>query len=303
MLAAVDVFRTPDERFQALPGYDFEPHYAEVDGLRLHYVDEPPADGAGHGRPIVCFHGEPTWGYLYRKMIPPLKEAGYRLICPDYAGFGRSDKPTDRDWYSYDRHSELMSKLLEALDLTNAVVVGQDWGGAIGLRWAVENANRVAALVIMNTGIFSGRVSKGFFAWRDFAAKNPDLPVAFVIQGATTTELPDEVVAGYEAPFPNAESKAGAAAFPLLVPTSEDDPTAVHQREVVADALSRWEKPALLCFSDQDPVFPFPKTGDRFIDLIPSVSEQVRIEGAAHFLQEDRGEQIAAEMLRFLSAS
>ena len=293
----MDVFRTPDERFDGLSGFDFEPHYAEVDGLRLHYVDE------GSGDPILCFHGEPTWAYLYRKMLPPLTDAGYRVICPDYAGFGRSDKPTDRDWYSYDCHSELMSKLLEGLDLSDVTVVAQDWGGAIGLRWAVENAERVAALVIMNTGIFSGRVSKGFMAWRDFATKNPDLPIGFVIQGATTTELPDDVVAGYEAPFPNAESKAGTAAFPLLVPTSEDDPTAVHQREVVADALSRWEKPVLLAFSDEDPVFPFPKAGERFIDLIPGVTEQVRIEGAAHFLQEDRGEQIAAEMVRFLDAS
>jgi len=293
----VDVFRTPDERFDGLSGFDFEPHYAELDGLRLHYVDE------GSGDPILCFHGEPTWAYLYRKMLPPLTDAGYRVICPDYAGFGRSDKPTDRDWYSYDRHSELMSKLLEGLDLSDVTVVVQDWGGAIGLRWAVENAERVAALVIMNTGIFSGRVSKGFMAWRDFATKNPDLPIGFVIQGATTTELPDDVVAGYEAPFPNAESKAGTAAFPLLVPTSEDDPTAVHQREVVADALSRWEKPVLLAFSDEDPVFPFPKAGERFIDLMPGVTEQVRIEGAAHFLQEDRGEQIAAEMVRFLDAS
>lgn len=297
----MDVFRTPDERFEGLPGFDFEPHYMEVDGLRLHYVDER-GDGAD-GRPIVCFHGEPTWAYLYRKMIPPLAEAGYRVIGPDYAGFGRSDKPTERGWYSYDRHSELMSKLLEGLDLTDATVVVQDWGGAIGLRWAVENADRVAALVIMNTGVFAGRVSKGFLAWRDFAAKNPDLPVGFVIQGATTTGLPDDVVAGYEAPFPNPESKAGAAAFPLLVPTEEDDPIAVHQREVVADGLSRWEKPVLLAFSDQDPVFPFPKAGQRYIDLIPSAEEQVRIEGAAHFLQEDRGEEIAAEMLRFLSAS
>jgi haloalkane dehalogenase len=293
----MDVFRTPDERFEGLSGFDFEPHYAEVDGLRLHYVDE------GTGAPVVCFHGEPTWAYLYRKMLPPLTDAGHRVVCPDYAGFGRSDKPTDRDWYSYDRHSELMSKLLGDLDLSGAVVVVQDWGGAIGLRWAVENADRVSALVIMNTGVFSGRVSKGFLAWRDFAAKNPDLPVGVVIQGATTTDLPDEVVAGYEAPFPNPASKAGAAAFPLLVPTSEDDPTAVHQREVVADALGRWEKPVLLAFSDEDPVFPFPKAGERFIDLIPSVDEQVRIEGAAHFLQEDRGEEIAAEMLRFLSAS
>jgi haloalkane dehalogenase len=290
----MDVFRTPDERFQGLPGYDFDPNYAEVDGLRLHYVDE------GEGRPIVCFHGEPTWAFLYRKMLPPLVEAGNRVICPDFAGFGRSDKPTDRGWYSYDRHVELMTELLDGIDLSDAVAVVQDWGGPIGLRWAMENADRVGALVILNTGLFTGRVSKGFMAWRNFAEKNPDLPVGVVINGATTSELPDEVVAGYEAPFPDAESKAGAAQFPLLVPIEEDANGAKEMRDVV-DALKRWEKPALVAFSDSDPVFPFPRAGERFIEWIPTVSAQVRIEGAAHFLQEDRGEQIAAEILRFLA--
>jgi haloalkane dehalogenase len=292
----VEVFRTPEERFEGLPGYGFDPNYAEIDGLRLHYVDE------GGGHPIVCFHGEPTWGFLYRMMLPPLVGPGYRVICPDYAGFGRSDKPTDRGWYGYDRHSELVSSLLARLDLSDAVVVVQDWGGPIGLRWAVENDDRVAALVILNTGLFTGRVSKGFLAWRDFAERNPDLPVGFVIQGATATAVSDEVIAAYEAPFPNQESKAGPAQFPLLVPTSEDEPMAVHQRQV-ADALSRWEKPALVAFSDQDPVFPYPKGGDRFVELIPSVDEQVRIEGAAHFLQEDAGERIAKETLSFLGDS
>jgi haloalkane dehalogenase len=292
--ATMDAFRTPDDRFVDLPGYDFEPHYAEVDGLRLHYVDE------GSGRPIVCFHGEPTWAYLYRKMVGPLVDGGYRVICPDYAGFGRSDKPTDRGWYTYDRHVELVTKLLAGLDLSDAVAVVQDWGGPIGLRWAVENADRVGALVILNTGIFTGRVSKGFLAWRDFAEKNPDLPVGVVIQGATTTELTDEVVAGYAAPFPTAESKAGAAQFPLLVPTEEGAPGANEMREVV-DALSRWEKPALVAFSDNDPVFPYPRAGERFVEWLPTVDDQVKIEGAAHFLQEDRGEQIAGEILRFLA--
>jgi haloalkane dehalogenase len=295
---AVGVFRTPEERFDGLPGYEFEPHYAELDGLRLHYLDEGGAnDGAG---PVVCFHGEPTWAYLYRKMLPPLVAAGHRVVCPDYAGFGRSDKPTERDWYSYDRHSELVSALLAGLDLSEVVVVVQDWGGPIGLRWAVENADRVRALVILNTGLFTGRVSKGFLAWRDFAERNPDLPVGFVIQGATTSEVPDEVVAAYEAPFPNPESKAGAAQFPLLVPTDDDQPGAKTMREI-ADELSRWEKPALVAFSDQDPVFPYPKGGERFVDLIPSVDDQVRIEGAAHFLQEDRSELIAEHVLRFLA--
>jgi haloalkane dehalogenase len=291
----VDVFRTPDERFEGLPGYEFEPNYADVDGLRLHYLDER-GNGAS---PMVCFHGEPTWAYLYRKMLPPLVAAGHRVICPDYPGFGRSDKPTERGWYSYDRHSELVSRLLAELDLRDAVVVVQDWGGPIGLRWAVENADRVRALAILNTGLFTGRVSKGFLAWRNFAEKNRDLPVGFVIQGATTTELPDEVVAAYEAPFPDAESKAGAAQFPLLVPTEDGQPGATTMREV-ADELSRWDKPALVAFSDNDPVFPYPKGGDRFVELIPSVEEQVKIEGAAHFLQEDRGELIAERLLRFL---
>lgn len=291
----MDVFRTPDERFQGLPGFDFQPHYAEVDGLRLHYLDE------GEGRPVVCFHGEPTWAFLYRKMLRPLVEGGNRVICPDYAGFGRSDKPTDRSWYSYERHCELVGELLAGLDLSEATVVVQDWGGPIGLRWAMENADRVRALVILNTGLFTGRVSKGFLAWRDFAERNPDLPVGFVIQGGTTTELPDEVIAAYEAPFPTTESKAGAAQFPLLVPTSEQEPMAIQQREM-GDALRSWEKPVLLAFPDGDPVFPFPQAGERFIEIIPTAAGQTKIEGAAHFMQEDRGEQIAREILRSLGS-
>jgi len=289
----MEVFRTPEERFDDLPGYSFEPHYAEVDGLRLHYVDE------GDGDPVVCFHGEPSWAYLYRKMVPPLVAGGQRVVCPDYAGFGRSDKPTDRDWYGYDRHVDLVATLLDGLDLSDATVVVQDWGGPIGLRWAVEHADRVARLVIMNTGLFTGRVSKGFLAWRDFAVRNPDLPVGFVIQSATTTELPDEIVAAYEAPFPTVESKAGAAQFPVLVPTG-DDATGAAEMRAVMDELSRWEKPTLVAFSDSDPVFPYPRSGQVFCDAIPGAGEQVRIEGGAHFLQEDRGESIAERILEFL---
>jgi haloalkane dehalogenase len=193
-----------------------------------------------------------------------------------------------------------VSAALATLDLRDATVVVQDWGGPIGLRWAVENADRVARLVILNTGLFTGRVSKGFLAWRDFAEKNPDLPIGFVVQGATATDVTEEVVAAYEAPFPNAESKAGAATFPLLVPTEAGAPGAAEMGAVM-DQLTRWEKPALIAFSDSDPVFPYPRAGDVFADAIPSAGEQVRIEGAAHFLQEDRGEQIAEHMLRFLS--
>jgi haloalkane dehalogenase len=288
-----EVYCTADERFEGLPGYDFAPHWLESGGLRLHYVDE------GSGDPVVCFHGEPTWAFLYRKLVPPLVAAGRRVVCPDYPGFGRSDKPTDRRWYSYERHVEHVSALLARLDLRRATVVVQDWGGPIGLRWAVENPERVDRLAILNTGLFTGGVSEGFLAWRDFAERNPDLPVGFVIRSATASEPPDAVVAGYEAPFPTAESKAGAAQFPLLVPTADEDPGAAEMRAVV-DELSRWEKPALVAFSDSDPVFPYPAAGQAFCDLIPGADEQVRIERAAHFLQEDRGEEIAALIAAFL---
>lgn len=296
MIGATEVFRTPDERFDALDGYAFEPHYSDVDGLRLHYIDE------GSGDPVVCFHGEPTWAYLYRRLAQPLIGAGRRVVCCDYAGFGRSDKPTDRRWYTYDRHVELVTRVLNGLDLRAATVIVQDWGGPIGLRWAVENPDRVARLVILNTGLFSGRVSKGFLRWRDFAERNPDLPVGVVVQGATTTELSDEVVRAYEAPFPTPESKAGAAQFPLLVPTSEDAPGASEMRTVAAE-LSHFEKPCLVAFSDSDPVFPYPKSGQVFSDLVPGAGEQVAIEGAAHFLQEDRGEQIGELVERFIADS
>jgi haloalkane dehalogenase len=291
-LRRVDVFRTPDERFDDLPGYDFEPHYADVDGMRLHYVDE------GDGSPVVCFHGEPTWAYLYRKVAGPLLDAGHRVIAVDMPGFGRSDKPTDQRWYSYDRHVEYFAHVLADLDLHDATVVVQDWGGPIGLRWAVENPDRVARLAILNTGLFTGRVSKGFMQWRAFAERNPDLPIGFIIDGATATEIDPRVKAAYEAPFPTPESKAGAAAFPLLVPISDDQAGAAEMRAVM-DELSRWETPALVMFSDSDPVFPYPRAGQVFCDLLPGAGEQVRVEGAAHFLQEDRGEQIGERIAAF----
>ena len=288
----MDAFRTPDERFEGLPGFAFEPHYADVDGLRLHYLDE------GEGDPIVCFHGEPTWSYLYRKMIPPLVAGGNRVIALDYPGFGRSDKPTERSWYTYDRHVDYVTSLLEQLDVRNATVVVQDWGGPIGLRWATENPDRAERLVILNTGLFAGQVNEAFMAWRDFAERNPDMPVGFVIQSATVTELPQEILDAYEAPWPNVDSKAGVAQFPLLVPLQESDPSVVEMN-AVRERLSRWERPALVCFSDSDPIFT-PKAGQRFVDLIPGAGELRVVEGGAHFLQEDKGEQIADEINAFL---
>lgn len=292
-MPTTEIFRTPDERFAQLPGYDFEPRYREVEGLRLHYLDE------GAGPPVVCFHGEPTWAYLYRRIAPPLVEAGRRVVCPDLAGFGRSDKPTDRRWYSYDRHVDVVSALLDLLDLKDAVVVVHDWGGPIGLRWAVENSDRVSALVLLNTGLYVGYIGEAFMQWRRFAESNPDLPVGMVLQGGTKTELPDDVVAAYEAPFPTPESKAGAAQFPLLVPLGDDDAGAAEM-VAVREELRRWDKPVLVAFSDSDPIFPYPVAGQLFTGAIPTAGEQRRIEGAAHFLQEDAGEQIAAEIVAFL---
>ncbi len=291
----MDVFRTPDERFANLPGYPYEPHYLEVDGLRLHHIDE------GSGPTVLCFHGEPTWSYLYRHMLDRLVESGHRVVCPDFAGFGRSDKPTDQAWYTYDRHVEMVTRHLDQIELEDVTVVVQDWGGPIGLRWAVEHADQVGRLVVLNTGLFTGRVSKGFMAWREFAERTPDLPIGMIVQGATTTELAPEVVAAYEAPFPTPESKAGAQRFPLLVPLGPDEP-GVTEMLAVRDELSRWDKPALIAFSDTDPVFPYPKAGDRFTELIPTAGEQIRIEGAAHFLQEDRGNEIADAMLAAFGA-
>jgi haloalkane dehalogenase len=294
------VLRTPDDRFDRLPGYAFTPNYVAVqtrgiDPVRMHYVDAGPADG-----PVVLLlHGQPTWSYLYRDVIPVLAGAGLRVIAPDNIGYGRSDKLTDATDYTFRRHVDWMHALVTGLDLRDITVVVQDWGGPIGLRWAVENADRVARLAILNTGLFTGRVSKGFLAWRDFAERNPDLPVGFVVNGATATDLDEAVAAAYEAPFPTPESKAGAAQFPLIVPTSDEDTGAAEMR-AVSDELSRWDKPALVAFSDSDPVFPFPRSGQVFCDLIPGAGEQVKIEGAAHFLQEDKGERIAEHLLGFL---
>ena len=286
----MDLLRTPDERFATLPGYDYEPRYTQVDGLRLHHLDE------GSGPTVLCLHGEPSWSYLYRHMVDDLVSAGHRVVCPDLVGFGRSDKPLDLGWYSYDRHVEILASHLDRLELEDVTLVVQDWGGPIGLRWAVEHPDLVARLVILNTGLFTGRVSRGFMAWREYAERTPDLPVGRIVEAATATDLAPEVVAAYDAPFPTPASKAGAQRFPLIVPLSADDPGAAEML-AVREELRRWDKPVLVAFSDADPVFPFPAAGRMFTELIPSAGEQVRIDGAAHFLQEDRGPRIVEAML------
>ena len=294
-----DVFRTPDERFEGLPDYRFAPNYVELngdlDGLRMHYVNE------GSGDPIVLLHGEPTWSFLYRKMIPELTRLG-RVLAPDLIGFGRSDKITERDWYSFERHVDSLRQFLDLAGVRNATLVVQDWGGPIGLRVATTEPDRFARLVILNTGLFNPArgMSPAWVAFRDFVEANPDLPISMLIQGATITELSDEVLRGYEAPFPNAESKAGAAAFPLLVPVAEDAPGAAEMLETRA-ALDRWDKPTLVAFSDSDPIFSA-ASGEKWSARIPGAEGFVLIEGASHFLQEDKGEEIANAIAGFLRA-
>jgi haloalkane dehalogenase len=291
-----EALRTPDTRFEGLPGYPFTPRYVEIDGLRVHRVDE------GEGPPVVLFHGEPTWSFLYRKMIPPLVAAGYRCIAPDYPGFGRSDKPTDPDFYTYDRHVAIMRALLEELDLRGATAVVQDWGGPVGLRCAVEMQDRFDRIVVMNTGLFTGQVpSEGFMKWRRFMEKNPDLPIGFVMARSAVTQWPPEAIAGYEAPFPDVAYKVGAHRFPLIVPLTAESPGAVAM-QAVARALREWTRPALVLFATDDPIFS-PAVGEAMAKLIPGAGELQLVEQAGHFLQEDQGEAVAAHIAAFLSAT
>ncbi|GMQ85874.1 MAG: haloalkane dehalogenase [Acidimicrobiia bacterium] len=289
-----EALRTPEERFAHIEGFPFEPHYHEIDGLRIHYLDE------GAGPPIVLFHGEPTWSYLYRKMIPPLVDAGYRIIAPDYPGFGRSDKPTDPDFYTYDRHVAFMAELIEWLDLTETTAVVQDWGGPIGLRLAVEHPARFNRLVILNTALFSGQAPVGpaFMKWISFVEKTPDLPVGFIMARSAVSEWPEEVLAAYEAPFPDARYKVGAHRFPLIVPLDPEQPGAADML-AVRTALESWAGPATVIFSTEDPVFP-PAVGERWVERLPTAGALTLIEGAGHFLQEERGEAVATAMISFL---
>ena len=289
----MSVYRTPDERFAGLAGYDFAPNWLENEGLRMHYVDE------GSGDPVLCLHGEPTWSFLYRKMIPPLARAA-RVVAPDYLGFGRSDKPGEIGWYSFDRHYESILRLVEALDLRSLTVVVQDWGGPIGLRLAVEQPERVERLVIMNTGLGGGRApSETWLRFREVVReRGGDLDIARLVASGCARELPSAAAAGYEAPFPTGESKAGALAFPELVPTAPEHPNTAPLL-AVREALAGWQKPVLVLFGDSDPIFP-PSVAERIADWIPGALPAETIANAGHFVQEDAGEEAAERIVRFL---
>ncbi|WP_040494251.1 haloalkane dehalogenase [Ilumatobacter nonamiensis] len=290
------VLRTPDERFTDLPDYPFAPNYVDVsdqDGgsLRVHYLDEGPADG-----PVVLvLHGEPSWSFLYRKMIPLLVDAGLRVIAPDLVGFGKSDKPTEQSDYTYARHVAWMQEaIVDHLDLRDATFFGQDWGGLVGLRLVAENPERFARVVIGNTGLPTGEhaPSDAFLAWQKFSQTSPDFDIGFLINGATITELSDAEIAAYDAPFPDDTYMAGARIFPSLVPTSPDDPAA-SANKAAWEVLMAWDKPLICCFGDSDPIT---AGGDKpFLKLVPGAQGQphVTVANAHHFFQEDVAPELA----------
>ena len=284
--------RTPDERFASLPNFPFAPHYLEWRGLRLHYLDE------GDGPPVVLFHGEPTWCFLYRAVAVPLLAAGYRVIAPDYPGFGRSDKPVDPAFYTYDNHTAAMGAIVEHLSLEGATAVVQDWGGPIGLRLAVSPPGRFTRLCVLNTSLFTGPPSEGFLRWKAFATRGDDIPIGLVMRRSMVVAWSDEVIAGYEAPFPEAAFKVGVQRFPAIVPTSPTDPGAAEMREVQT-ALASWDRPALVLFSTADPIFSV-EVERRFAAAIPGAGPLETIDGAGHFLQEDRGDEVGARIAAFL---
>jgi haloalkane dehalogenase len=289
--------RTPEDRFDDLPGYDFEPQYIEIDGMRVHYVDEGPADAD----PVLLLHGEPSWSYLYRKMIPPIAAAGLRVIAPDLIGFGKSDKPTAQKDYSYAGHVDWMQQFIEALDLSNITLFCQDWGSLIGLRVAAENQQRFARIALGNGGLPTGdhEPPRIFKIWRAFARWSPWFPIGRIVNSGTVTDLDKDVMAAYDAPFPSARYKAGTRAFPKLVPTTPDDPASDANRRAW-DVFRTWEKPFLTTFSNRDPITrPMLKP---FQELVPGAigREHVTIRNAGHFLQEDKGEELAEVLIGFI---
>jgi haloalkane dehalogenase len=289
--------RTPESRFAGLPNYDFESHYLDIDGLRMHYVDQGPADAA----PVLLLHGEPSWSYLYRKMIPPLAAAGHRVIAPDLIGFGKSDKPVSQSDYSYAGHVDWMRQFIEALDLNDITLFCQDWGSLIGLRVAAENEQRFARIALGNGGLPTGdqELPRAFRIWRAFARWSPWFPIGRIIQSATVTDLPKDVIAGYDAPFPSARYKAGTRAFPRLVPARPDDPASDANR-AAWEVFLHWNKPFLTTFSSRDPIT---RGLDKaFQERVPGAKDMahVTIRNAGHFLQEDKGEELAEVLNSFI---
>lgn len=310
----MQVLRTPDDRFVDLPDFPFEPHYVEIasgdptglpgDGpasLRVHYLDVGPADAA----PVLLMHGEPTWAYLYRQMIPGLVAAGHRCVVPDLIGFGRSDKPAAAGDYSYARHVGWMYEaLFDCLDLRDITFFGQDWGSLIGLRLVAAEPARFARVVISNGGMPDGErpLSEAFMAWQKFSKESPGFVISQLINGGTTTELDSDVLAAYDAPFPDETYKVGSRIMPSLVPTGPDDPAAADN-QAAWRVLDTFDRPFLCAFSDGDPIT---KGGERvFLRRVPGTHGQphTTIVGGGHFVQEDRGPELAEIVDEFIRAT
>jgi haloalkane dehalogenase len=298
------ILRTPDERFENLPDYPFEPNYRQVpDGeggtLRIHHLDE----GPGGGETVLLMHGEPSWSFLYRKMIPVITGAGLRAVAPDLPGFGRSDKPADRKDYTYERHVQWMQTWLDQTNLNGVTLVCQDWGGLIGLRLVARHPERFSRVVVANTGLPTGdaRIPEAFHMWRKYSQEVPEFDVgAIVSMGYPQQPLEERVIAAYNAPFPDDSFKEGARIFPSLVPITPDDPSSQANR-AAWEMLSRFESPFVTMFSDGDPIT---RGGERiFQERIPGAKGQnhLTITGAGHFLQENKGEEFAREIVQFIS--
>lgn len=292
----MDLYRTPDDRFADVPDFPYDPRYAQVDGLRMAYIDE------GDGQAVVLLHGEPSWSFLYRKMIPPLLEGGFRVLAPDLIGFGRSDKPVEMNSYTYQRAVDWTRMWLDSTGAKDLVMFGQDWGGLIGLRLVAADPDRFSRVAVGNTGLPTGdqKMPEAFTRWQEFVRTAPDLEIGRIIQNGTVTELSPAEVAAYDAPFPGDEAKAGARVFPSLVPTRPDDPAAQANRAAWT-TLTTWEKPFLCLFSDSDPITA--GTDRVFHKLVPGTAGQPHqtIEAAGHFLQEDAGSQLGEILVRWMS--
>ena len=288
-----EAIRTPDELLAELPDFPFASAYRDFDGLRLAHLD------VGEGPPVVFLHGEPTWSFLWRNVIPPVRDAGYRCIAPDLPGFGRSDKPVDIGWYTYDRHTASVAALVEELDLRGVTVVVHDWGGPIGLRVAVELPERIDRIVVLDTGLFTGhqRMNDAWMTFRAFVERTEDLPVGLLVRRACARDPGDDVIRAYDAPYPNPASKAGARAFPLILPLTPDAPGAAECSRVL-DALRADRRPKLFLWAELDPVIPL-ETGHRFAAALGGEVDHV-IAGASHFLQEDSGPEIGRLIAEWL---
>ena len=299
----MQVLRTPEERFRHLPNYQFEPNYIEVDGMRMHYVDE----GRNHNDPdqktVLMMHGEPSWSYLYRHMIPVCTAAGHRVIAPDLIGFGKSDKPTSIGDYSYAQHMKWVQSFIDQLGLNNIILVCQDWGSLLGLRLAAENEQRFEAIAVGNgmlpTGD-EGKIPKMFKLWLAFATRSPWFPIATIVNAGVAKSLSRDEKKAYNAPFPNKKYKAGARAFPKLVPISPDNP-ATEANRAAWKVLERWNKPFLTTFSNGDPIT---RGFDKFMrERIPGAAGQPHITlKGGHFLQEDSGAEFAQAVNKLIAS-